>query len=318
MKVALVGRKDKQEVKALRRAVESHGGSAVILDPTQFPGDAELSVGVSGDSTTQAAPTIDAVVESSLDLSTVGACYIDSQGFTPLSKRFQSDLNDDFFPTYMQIREYSAVLQNILVLLRDAGTTLINSFGSLTMESQKIRQLQVVDQSQIRTPDTIATNSPTRADVFIQSHDQVIVKPVTGGGKARLLTDEQWDKKRDRLSYSPVQIQEYIPGTDLRVYYTGDEIISASYINTEETDYREDPTAEITDAPVTTEIQDCVDTVRRELGTGFGAIDIVESGDKQYFLEVNIAPLFVNYSSQTDAPVAERLGKHMVEAAESS
>lgn len=318
MSVGLVGDADKPELTALKQAVESQGGSAVIIDPTQFPGDAEFTVGVSGDSTTQTAPAIDATVESPLDLSTVKACYIDSQGFSPLSDRFQSPLEDDFFSTYMQIREHSGVLQNILLLLHDTDTTLINSFGSLAMESQKIRQLHVVEQSQVRTPDTIATNSPDRGDEFIDSHDEVIVKPVTGGGKARLLTDDHWKQKRDRLNYSPVQIQEYIPGTDIRVYYTGSEIISASSITTDATDHRDDPTAEIESTPITPAIQDCVETVRTELDTGFGAIDLVESDSELYFLEVNVAPLFVNYSRNADANVAEAVARYLIATAHSA
>lgn len=314
MQVAIVGNTEKREVKSLKHAIESAGGSAVVIDPTQFPGAPEFSIGVSTDATTQA-PHLNSAVGTQLDFSTIGSCYIDSQGFTAVAERFQTDLENNFYPTYMQIREHAGVLQNILLLLSDTGTTFVNSFSSLNMETQKIRQLHTVDQSAIHIPDTIATNSPDRGDEFIASHDQVIVKPVTGGGKAHRLTPEQWEQKRDRLSHSPVQIQEYIPGTDLRVYYTEDEIISASYFKTTETDYRRDPDLEITPAPITPAIQDCVESVSTELEAGFGAIDIVERDSEYYFLEVNVAPLFAEYSDQTGTDVAEELATHLLNIA---
>ena len=114
----------------------------------------------------------------------------------------------------------------------------VNRFAGSSSNESKPYQALLLRQSRLRIPATLVTNDPSAARQFYDKFEgRVIYKSLSGRSiGTRLL-------KKNRLPRSfcksrvPLQLQEFIPGVNIRVHVIGDQLI-ATRISSQAVDYR--------------------------------------------------------------------------------
>ncbi len=196
-------------------------------------------------------------------------------------------------------------------VLNELGDKAKNSAAAVHFHQEKPRQLAVVAKLGVLIPPTYVGNDPVAVREFCQQYSQVIFKPVTGGDFAHLITAEHLsDGHLDRsLRQSPVTLQRFIKGTNIRSYVVGDEVFSAE-IQSEHTDFRTDGGIKLEVVELPEQIKQQALAIKAALGLAWTGIDWRrdDQGD-YYFLEANPSPMFANFEQYTGLPVAQRLAQ---------
>jgi len=88
-------------------------------------------------------------------------------------------------------------------------------------------------------PESLATSDPAALETFVETVEDVVYKPVAGGGYATELTEADLSPDRlEKLSNSPVLFQERVDGENYRLYVLDGEVIANICIDSEQLDYR--------------------------------------------------------------------------------
>jgi hypothetical protein len=182
---------------------------------------------------------------------------------------------------------------------------------------RKIRQLQVARQLGLTVPDTVVTNEPDVAALFVQQHGigRVVRKAfrniVEAPRETYLLRAEDLEQL-ETVCYTPVIFQEYVPAkSDLRVTIVEDEVFAAAI--TSEPQFAADYRPGLASATVLPyDLPDGVATKLRALmnafGLNYGAIDmrVTPEGD-HVFLEVNPGGEYLFITRRTGQPVSQAI-----------
>jgi glutathione synthase/RimK-type ligase-like ATP-grasp enzyme len=185
----------------------------------------------------------------------------------------------------------------------------VNSQEATEMHRYKGYQLKLLAKAGIRIPKTLITNSPKRLiEFYEQLEGRVIYKPVRGWAHTEMLTpDDLTPERLQGLAHSPVKLQEFVPGTDIRAYVVKDEIY-AMEIRSQTLDFRADTEAprvpiELPD----TVVRDCF-RLAQTLDLIFTGIDLRRTPEGEYvFFEGNPTPVFVYDEQITGLPISDRL-----------
>lgn len=190
----------------------------------------------------------------------------------------------------------------------------VNSWQAYQFHREKPLQLKKVQQLGVKIPDTLITNDPQAVKEFAQAYPQVIFKPVYGGAHAGILSKDYLDSQHLQrvLQVSPITIQEYIPGTNIRTYVIGKSVYAAE-IRSKSVDFRLDKQTQLLPVEVPdTVIQDCL-AITPALWLEWTAIDWRLTPEGQYFfLEANFSPMFLHFERQTQFPITESLLKLLI------
>jgi glutathione synthase/RimK-type ligase-like ATP-grasp enzyme len=109
------------------------------------------------------------------------------------------------------------------------------------------------------------------------------------------------------LSISPVTLQEYISGTNIRSYVIGDSVYSAE-IRSNSLDFREDSQAELISAELPEFVQQQCLAITQALMLEWTAIDWRLKPTGEYvFLEANPSPMFLHFEQKTGFPITQEL-----------
>lgn len=187
----------------------------------------------------------------------------------------------------------------------------INSWQAYQFHQEKPLQLSKVKQIGIKIPKTLISNDPKQVTEFSRSQEKAIFKPVYGGAHTQFVTETHLDSKRLSLalSLSPVTIQEYIPGTNIRSYVIGESIYSAE-IRSHSLDFREDGHAELIPVTLPEAVRQQCLTIMKVLMLKWTAIDWrLLPTDEYVFLEANPSPMFLHFEQQTGFPITNELTK---------
>lgn len=230
----------------------------------------------------------------------------------------QSDIHSLYWRTLSPPRE----VQENPIALRDS-TSLLRSFlhslgdkskntaDAVNFHQEKPRQLAQVAKLGISIPETYVGNDPRAVRAFCARNSDVIFKPVTGGDYAQIvnqahLTDEHLNSS---LSQSPVTLQAYIEGTNIRSYVIGDTVFSAE-IRSNAKDFRTDEDAELIPITIPNEITEQAHAICHALGLAWSGIDWRRTPAGNYiFLEANPSPMFVNFEKRTHLPITQHLAQ---------
>jgi glutathione synthase/RimK-type ligase-like ATP-grasp enzyme len=196
-------------------------------------------------------------------------------------------------------------------LLQSCPARWINSWQAYQFHQEKPLQLRAAKQLGVTIPTTLISNDPQEIHNFVQHQPQAIFKPVYGGAHAQLLTQKHLDRERLQkvLSISPVTIQAYIPGTNIRSYVIGESVYSAE-IRTEALDFRDDQQAVLIPRPLPPEIEAQCHAIAQRFFLHWTAIDWRLSPTGEYFfLEANPSPMFLRFERQTGFPITDELVK---------
>jgi glutathione synthase/RimK-type ligase-like ATP-grasp enzyme len=185
----------------------------------------------------------------------------------------------------------------------------INSWQAYQFHQEKPLQLNKVKQIGVKIPATLIGNNPEQIRNFVQIYPKAIFKPVYGGAHTQLVTEEHLQPQRLNrvLKISPVTIQEYIPGTNIRSYVIGESIYSAE-IRTHSLDFREDLKAELLPIELPVSVQQQCRAIAKALMLEWTAIDWRLNRQGEYvFLEANPSPMFIHFERQTNFPITQQL-----------
>ncbi|MEC4882321.1 MAG: hypothetical protein SAL70_13420 [Scytonema sp. PMC 1070.18] len=199
-------------------------------------------------------------------------------------------------------------------LIQACPSRWVNSWQAYQFHKEKPLQLSKVYDLGVKIPATLISNNPKDIIQFVQAHEKVIFKPVYGGAHTQFVTEAYLEPKRLELalSLSPVTIQEYIPGTNVRSYVIGESVYSAE-IRTHSVDFREDLDAELIPMEVSECIQKQCFAIAKTLMLEWTAIDWRVNPVGEYiFLEANPSPMFIHFENKTGFPITQELVKILV------
>lgn len=184
-----------------------------------------------------------------------------------------------------------------------------NSWHSMQFHKVKPRQLALAKDLGLSIPPTYVGNDKVHLKNFVSHHKNTVYKPVYGGAHCAKVSEAQLsDWHLDRvLKVSPVTIQKYIQGEDIRTYVIADKVFSAR-IESDALDYRVDHNARL----IPVELPDNLAILAKRLTKAFGmlwtAIDWRCTPDQQFFfLEANPSPMFIHFEQQTGFPITANL-----------
>jgi glutathione synthase/RimK-type ligase-like ATP-grasp enzyme len=187
----------------------------------------------------------------------------------------------------------------------------VNSWQAYQFHKEKPLQLGKAFDIGVKIPATLISNNPQEITEFFQSHEKIIFKPVYGGAHTQFVTEADLEPKRLNLalSLSPVTIQEYIPGTNIRSYVIGESVYSAE-IRTHAVDFREDLDAELIPVELPESIQKQCLAITKAFMLEWTAIDWrVKPTGEYVFLEANPSPMFIHFEKKTGFPITQELVK---------
>ncbi|MEO9461894.1 MAG: hypothetical protein ABJ242_04075 [Marinomonas sp.] len=235
----------------------------------------------------------------------------------PVAPLVDTDPDDAAIAPYRE-GEWSAVLKSIWNELEGRW---FNSPFAIMRAEDKPRQLKTAIKLGFKVPETILTNNLDRAVAF-RAERSCIGKPLRHAllddaiGPGRVIFTNTIpllnEDDRDAISLAPVILQSEIPKTcDIRVTVVGDRVF-ATRIGSQETadtktDWRKGSNPALSHSSLVLEANTAerCRVLTRELGLGFGAIDLVEDVNGQlWFLEINPNGQWAWIETRTGAPIS--------------
>jgi len=173
-------------------------------------------------------------------------------------------------------------------------------------------QLRLIAQYGFQVPRTLVTMVPEEARMFYDdcqgrviyksiSAERSIVRPLTPADLPRL----------EQIRYCPVQLQETIPGADLRIHTVGDRLFATEVLS-DGVDYRyaERENKQRTMRAVELEpgLQTRCLNMAKGLGLSLSGIDLRRTPDGVYYcFEVNTSPGFTFFENYTGQRIGDAL-----------
>jgi glutathione synthase/RimK-type ligase-like ATP-grasp enzyme len=196
-----------------------------------------------------------------------------------------------------------------------ANARVVNRSSPMGSNYSKPYQSQLIQKHHFLIPETLITNEPDLVYDFYRKHKKVIYKSICNIRSIVQTLEEKDIKRLNRIRFCPVQFQEFINGTNVRVHVIGRRAIATSVIS-EVADYRyaymqgkEESLHEVLLDDTLSE--KCIN-LAASLRLDFVGIDLIISPDNLvYCLEVNPSPAFSYYESATQQPIALEVAKYL-------
>lgn len=169
-------------------------------------------------------------------------------------------------------------------------------------------QMALLAAAGLDVPAWVVTNEAAAADVFAAACPAGCVYKACSGARSRVRRFDEAVRARLAEATSPILLQEYVPGFDVRVHVVGDDVF-VTKITAGGTDYRfesEGANYEPYEAP--DEIARVCIQVTRCDGLLIGGLDFRVTADgRWYCLELNPVPTFLPYEMSTGQPIGDAL-----------
>jgi len=197
----------------------------------------------------------------------------------------------------------------------------VNRPSASAGNGSKPYQLRRVAAAGFLVPETLVTNDPEQAREFAARHqDDVVVKSISSvRSRVRTLTSDDLTRLSDVVR-SPVQLQQRVAGTDVRVHAVGADVF-ATEVTCAAVDYRY--AADQGCAPARLRSYDLPDDVAERclrlassLGLPVAGIDLRRSPEGEWYcFEANPSPAFSYYQAATGQPIAAAVAGLLAAAA---
>jgi glutathione synthase/RimK-type ligase-like ATP-grasp enzyme len=235
--------------------------------------------------------------------------------FQDIQSVFWRSWSDVYIPSLKDANQqriaFNDSISTLRSLIQACPARWINSWHAYQFHKEKPLQLSKAKQIGVTIPATLISNDVEQVIEFAQSQERVIFKPVYGGAHTQLVTESHLDPQRLSLALrlSPVTIQEYIPGTNIRSYVIAGSVYSAE-IRSNSLDFREDVEAELIPVELPESVQQQCIAITKALMLEWTAIDWRLKPTGEYvFLEANPSPMFLHFEHQTNFPITQQLVK---------
>jgi glutathione synthase/RimK-type ligase-like ATP-grasp enzyme len=239
--------------------------------------------------------------------------------FQDIHSVFWRSFNGVDIPRLEDINQQEIAFNDSMSLIRtfmksSPNTHWVNSWEAYQFHKEKPLQLRQVKRLGVKIPETLVTNEVDRVIEFANSHEKLIFKPVYGGAHTQILNASLLQPKRLNLalSISPVTLQEYIPGTNIRSYVIGNSVYAAE-IRSKSLDFREDLDACLIPVELPRHVEQQCRDIAKSLYLEWTAIDWRLNPAGEYvFLEANPSPMFIYFEQETGFPITEKLVQLLV------
>lgn len=294
--IAVWGLPTDAQTAAVIRAVEQEGERVRFIDQRNV-----LDTSVQLSATDPAAGRVRGSSED-VDLAEVTAVFARPQDVTALP----------WITTDEQRTAARAVGELLAVWLELSRAFVVNRPSRGASNGSKPRQLGELRRCGFAVPETLVTSSPGEARAFRARHGSVAVKGISAWrSRVRRRCD---DAGLERVGSCPVQLQEWIPGQDVRVHVVGHELFACEVIGDGD-DYRF--------GAVRGRSRDLPEEVAARCRAVAGALDLplvgidlrVTPEGRWVAFEANPAPAFDFFSRLTGAPIAEAVAALLVGSA---
>ena len=215
---------------------------------------------------------------------------------------------------------------DILRAIEEYGIRLINSREALELASDKFLTSLILEKNNIPTPKTIICEDPKEAlDSFEELGNDVVLKPLFGskGIGITRLNDKAF---AENVIYSLghlneiFYLQEFIEhyNRDIRIFVIGDKAIAGMYRVSNNWKTNVYAGAEVKPLELTKELKELAIKAAQVTKTEIAGVDILESEEGYYVIEINSIPGFMALQKVTDINIPEQIITYFLEDAENN
>ncbi len=228
---------------------------------------------------------------------------------------------ESWFRASCSQRDRSDTLLGLLLMYEKAGIPVYNPASASTTSRRKPYQLSILRNTGCPLPETLISNDYIAAKAFIKKHQDIILKPASGG--ALTLTPEQINKETlKKVREVPAIFQQRIRGDDIRVVVVNDKVVSAAKINVPDDtlDFRGDEEYQqgkisYTEITLPDETQHLCKQLTQNLGLRIGGIDLKQTENNEYyFLECNSSPIYLDVEYKLGHPITQSICDALLES----
>ena len=184
------------------------------------------------------------------------------------------------------LKSHTELSLSLAGVLHAQGAAMLNPYANCALTQNKFIASRILRAAGVPTPDTWAMTDPALLEPEV-ARRPLLVKPYMGHRGAGIRIVHDADELRAAAADYPQIVQEYIPGPgeDLKVYVVGEQVFAVSK-----------PFSETSFAvpgrpvPVEPEVRDAALRTGAALGLGLFGLDIIESPDGPFVVDVNYFP----------------------------
>lgn len=196
-----------------------------------------------------------------------------------------------------------------------APARVLNRIVEIGSVFSKPHQAQRICKHGFSIPETIITNDPDLVHEFRKKHKRVIYKSISYARSIVQTLEDRELPRLDHIRWCPIQFQEFVEGTNVRVHTVGNDVFATS-VSTTATDYRyaylQGEQEELKAIELPNELTERCIKLSKALGLEVAGIDLRITPDNQvYCLEVNPGPAFSYYEYHTGQPIARAVAKYL-------
>lgn len=180
--------------------------------------------------------------------------------------------------------------------------------GGYSNHSKPLQALAIT-RAGLMTPRTLITTDPAAAEQFLESvGGEAIYKSISGLRSIVRRVGPQQRSRLELLRNGPCQLQELVPGRNVRVHTVGDAVFPTA-IASEAVDYRyaarDNQRAELEAIEIPQAVAAACLRLARRLDLAHSGIDLKQTPDDRWFcFEINPAPGFIYYERSTGQPIS--------------
>ena len=209
---------------------------------------------------------------------------------------------------------------DVLHSLEKSGTLIINPPKAIEISVDKYYSLNLLRQSGISVPRTIATENFEEAlQAFKELGEDVVVKPLFGSrgvGSTRVSDSEIATRIFRALTYNHevIYLQEYIEHgfSDIRAFVIGERVVAS--MRREAQTWKTNVSLGAKPKPVKldNELEDLAIKASRIIGCKVAGVDIVESRKGPLIVEINSQPGWRGLQTVTKVNIADEIVKYVI------
>lgn len=210
----------------------------------------------------------------------------------------------------------SGLLHDALVQWTEmARCRVMNRCSAMGSNASKPYQAQFIQEAGFLTPPTLITSDPARVRAFLRAHGQVIFKSISGTRSIVQTLSDVRLLHLDRVRLLPTQFQAFVPGTNIRVHVTGEEVF-ATEMRTPAVDYRYPSSEGEEVAMVPFRLPDEVEarcrSLAKRLDLPLAGVDLkVTEAGEYYCFEVNPMPAYSFFQKGAGQEIAAGIVRYL-------
>jgi len=189
---------------------------------------------------------------------------------------------------------------NILRFLEAAGSLTINSSKAIELARDKLLTMLTLLKEGLPVPLTLATENLSQALRFVEEEKAVVIKPIAGSmGRGVMLAEDPdiaYTIFRQLLSWAqPLVLQKYyekLGCRDLRVLVINGRAYASYYRVARPGSFKTNVSqgAKVEKAVNVSDAEELAVKATEKLGLFYAGVDVMETNDGYYILEVNASP----------------------------